>query len=346
MAPDQNISAASPEADGPTFSQAPHHLRGDFLKWVKQSAPPEKFWAVSSGRMSRSEPYTIIAEFDVERKKRPLGDEVACSICSPDKPKFLDGRFVFGYKSKRVYLIGHTCADDRVNAKAVKEYKGRFAALQARDFLHSVCEIVIEQEQYLTTLAGPVIGAGKWLHALKVDAKPVAALLASNCRTHGDFLVVEKETEADERRYETNDPRRFERLTSLAGTQRILLSRMNIERDFAVVTALSAALVEKCSTTSSIDRLSNKEAITAKKLVSRLDRAGKKLVEELQIVQRFFSTANMERLRQWSEHPRCPYRFRVRMSNEGVSIKDYHGIGSVIGRWPLLEKFVPEWPSI
>lgn len=82
----------------------------EFREWSKKTGQPE-FWP----RLTVSPaPTTVlpvpITTVDIDRHQRPDGNEIPCSLCSPDRPKFLHNGKLCWYPDERVVrLIGPEC---------------------------------------------------------------------------------------------------------------------------------------------------------------------------------------------------------------------------------------------
>jgi len=98
-----------------------------FKHHVRSTGCPETFPSITTARATNLDGAEILAEFPIDRKKRPNLDEAPCPICSPNSPKFLSGYLVWFPGEKCIRAIGKECGA-RINNKwdrAKKAFKER-----------------------------------------------------------------------------------------------------------------------------------------------------------------------------------------------------------------------------
>lgn len=99
-------------ADTQPFTERPSD---DYLRrWrehIEATGEPETFEGVSLGRAPRNVPVRLLSEvMAVPIGKRPNADRVPCPQCSPEKPKFVNGRMAYFPGEQAVWFIGQVCA--------------------------------------------------------------------------------------------------------------------------------------------------------------------------------------------------------------------------------------------
>jgi hypothetical protein len=324
---------------GPTFKEAPHHLKNSFIEHVRATSRPEEFWALSAGRLSKFEPYEIITKTKVSRSQRADGTRMPCSICRPNQGKFLDGRLIFAKLCKRLFLIGHNCASDRTNRKANAEFERRRKIDEAREFLKGALESVPSTIQKLKNMRPAAIGADKRVGNFRLNAAPLFRVLQDMHKRHGDHLVVA--AHMDERNSMSNKltPGQFRVVGSVNGGRTVFLQKPDCEKQVGNIIALIQPLDFGERSSNEFAQMSQEQLLEAVKLIRRADVLMKKIDHRLLDVQNFFRPRSLGDLKLWGEHPLNFHPTKVRVSGEGIEFTDMHGSNVTFRNWPALDSY-------
>jgi hypothetical protein len=95
-----------------SYSRLPSSILQDqWMKFIAETGQPELIQELNHGPIPKDANYKILKRVDIDRKKRPNRDMVACPMCYA-KNKFLRGSLVFLYDLNTSAVIGRCCADN------------------------------------------------------------------------------------------------------------------------------------------------------------------------------------------------------------------------------------------
>lgn len=98
-----------------------------FLDHVRETGSPETFPTICRTKPPVNSKPEFLSYFDIDRKKRPNGDEAPCPICSPTSPKFLyDGCLVWYPDEGVIRAIGPECGDSIFGGTMYADARDRF----------------------------------------------------------------------------------------------------------------------------------------------------------------------------------------------------------------------------
>lgn len=155
-------STAQQAAVAPHGTKPSADWRKSFLDHVRRTGEPETFSGIERlPPPGGSRPY-ILFRFDVDRKKRPLGDMAPCALCSPFHEKCLEGLCAVWYEDEGVVrIIGPECGLGLDGGDLLAVERKAFDRRQRQERAESFLEINI-----------PKIPA--WLEAMR-SLQPAAA---------------------------------------------------------------------------------------------------------------------------------------------------------------------------
>jgi len=329
---------------GPTFASPPHHLRKAFFEFAKDGGRPEDFFAVSNGRLSKQEPYIIIAEFKIPIKKRLDGEYIPCANCRPGSGKFLEGRWIYAPRLRRTFLIGRDCADKSVSAAASREFRNRMTYTAALENLVAILPLLPQMIAALDAARPAATGADRLVAKLRRDAGPLIRTLAATLKQHGEYLIVFDDEVVVQAGRRMNKPIR---VGMLPGATLALQVPLAFERQLQHLRVLFNALNdagEAPTVKERLGRLSVQEVLQMEKALKKSERQALQFLQNIDAIRRFFSPATMRDLQKWGEDPRNTHRTIVTEEQGSWSISDVAGSDVLIPTWPALQNFKMSWP--
>jgi hypothetical protein len=116
------------------FGTAPGgYLIEAFLAHIRHTGQPETFPGLHPGPIAKSETFSLLKPFEIDRRKRRDGNLAPCPMCQPNK--YLRGSLIYLPDLKAIAAIGHCCADKENLAAAVGDYRERAARDAEHDYL-------------------------------------------------------------------------------------------------------------------------------------------------------------------------------------------------------------------
>lgn len=191
-----------------TYREAPFHLREPFTEHVKRTYTPETFPGLYWGRLNTNEPFEIIRDFAVDRKKRPNGDYIPCPMCRK-REKFLEGALVFIFARQCIAIIGHDCAAAEVKHAALSKKKRDDARRHQEDFLMSKLHLVpgtLQTVERLKPIAKQIDGI---YHAFRNGAPTIQKALRQARKDGGGELVLSEILDNEVVRFDAKVPRKI-----------------------------------------------------------------------------------------------------------------------------------------
>ena len=113
----------------PIFPEAPGEaLVAEFKAWVAKTGQPECFSGVSTSQPPTDGDLKILEDrIAVDRRQRPLRDQIPCAFCSPQTGKWLRGGFlIWCVATKAIYVIGPKCGSNGVFANKVQAAQNEY----------------------------------------------------------------------------------------------------------------------------------------------------------------------------------------------------------------------------
>ncbi|WP_271899173.1 hypothetical protein [Candidatus Phyllobacterium onerii] len=298
-----------------THRKAPYHLVEDFKAHVKETNTPETFPGLFWGRLIINEPFEILHQFAVDRKKRPAGDYIPCPMCK-HKEKFLEGMLVFVFARQCIAIIGHDCASAETRHVALSKKKAYDARRHQEDFLLSKLHLVPATLRILGDLKPIATELDGIYNAFKRGAPRKAggglslAELISNPAAKYDetaLKTVAREHFFGKLRGEALVRANVRFLTDLNIVEQLLLPFADCE-------------IEEHALEKTVYIMERSEGLKA---VECIGSAGKRLTKlrwEMARFCSFFADDNIESIREWARHGLQPFPFDVNRQSRGDGI--------------------------
>jgi hypothetical protein len=292
-----------------------------FLKHVKATGQPEAVLDLDWSRPPAWSKPHILTQFDVDRKKRPEGDMAPCAVCSPRRPKCLNGLLLVWYELEAVVrVIGPDCGTKIEGGEALrgelKAYKLRLRKERAEAFLEAQLPLVAIRIAALEALRPATKEADRLYRKLRADNNEIAKCLRQQKRQHAGQLTVDvpiNTTSESER--DRDGPRGFgrgvdtftESFGPLAGEAMFAASFRPLE-ELNHLLELANALPRVEAVEDTFDWLVENEGLAIYEdiecRIREIDARRGALISKLDSVVDFFSRDHFARLNAWGQH-RC-----------------------------------------
>ncbi|ESZ12408.1 hypothetical protein X735_22565 [Mesorhizobium sp. L2C085B000] len=309
-----------------SYREAPFHIIEDFKAHVKETYTPETFPGLYWGRLRTNEPFEILHQFAIDRKRRPEGDYIPCPMCRK-REKFLEGSLVFLFGRQCVAIIGHDCAAAEVKHAALSKKKADDARRHQEDFLMARLTHVpgiLREMEALKPIATEIEGI---FHDFKQGAPSIQKALRQVRKTGGEYIVTEM-IDNEAARYDDRLPKKVARdshFGSLRGDALVRASckfLIELRKYEQWLLSFAGCEDETAAMDMTIGLLERKEAAKA---VQYIGTAGRKLGwlrYEMSAACFFFAEGHVEDLREWGRDRLHPNPFEVdrQVRNDGTAV--------------------------
>ncbi len=293
------------------------YLIEEFLGHIRHTGQPETFPGLHHGPIAKTESFSLLRRFDIDRSKRPDGDLAPCPMCQPNK--YLRGSLIYLPNLRAVAAIGHCCADKENLAAADRDYRERIEGDFEDDYLiaHiplipaylSVVERVRPAAREVERIYRSLRNAGKSFQRPLRLVKKVGGLLAldEQLRVSADMA----------------GPAGFRSRTSIIN-QRIefgfLRGMIALGSDYDPVRELNRIVTAVQSYNHGetddalLDYVTALDAQSRHAATIKLREAGTgylKFQDRIADFCNFFTPENIQLLNQWASHPVNPHRFET-----------------------------------
>ncbi len=124
---------------GPFPNRPPPNIEQEFLDWVRDTGRPDQWRYHEKSQPPRDKDFVELKPFQIPENKRAEVGMATCPICSPNAPKYFEGKLTWYPEEGVLRAIGHECAKahfgvERANA-ATAARKHREAVEGAQNFL-------------------------------------------------------------------------------------------------------------------------------------------------------------------------------------------------------------------
>lgn len=326
---------------GETWESPPYYLKDEFIGWVRDTGRPEDYSKLCRRRLARSEQYTIIAPFSVDRKQRPDGYMIPCAICRPGHEKCLNGNLVYGHNSKNIYIVGHNCADSSVVKTANDQFKHREALQRADDYLLRRLPLLPGDVYSLELLQPSVREQARVYTKLKAHDGLLKAL-RSMSKQHGSSLVVADDSAGGVATTGGMSKGAFVDVAVLRGTQVALSTVFDpliqyesvLERYRKYEISSSSEII-----LSEVAGWADSDRIAAAKDLDAADSVRNKLLSDLVEFSSFFDEQNFSELDRWGQDVRNARQVSATVEDGIYEIVDTHGEKRKRVRWQIKDIF-------
>lgn len=309
-----------------TYREPPYHLRTGFVEHIKLTYSPETFPGLYWGRLSKNEPFEIIHQFAVDRKKRPEGDYIPCPMCRK-REKFLEGSLVFIFARQCIAIIGHDCASAEVKHAALSKKKQDDERRQHEDFLMSRLVHVpgmLRELQALEEIATEIEGI---FHTFRTGAPTIQKALRQVRKAGGDYILTEMvdnpAAEFDERLpKKLARDYRFGHLRGDALVRASCKFLADIRRYQQWLLSFDGCDDEEKAMEATIGLLERKEAAKAVRYIGEAGRRTERLKLDMSLACSFFDEGHVEDMKEWARDPRQTHPFKVdrHLRQDGVAV--------------------------
>ncbi|PSH65165.1 hypothetical protein [Phyllobacterium sophorae] len=307
-----------------TYREAPYHLVEDFKVHVKETNTPETFPGLFWGRLNTSEPFEILHQFAVDRKRRPAGDYTPCPMCK-HKEKFLEGMLVFVFARQCIAIIGHDCASAETRHVALSKKKMDDARRHQENFLMSKLHLVPVTLRLLEGLK-PIATEIDGIYNMFKRGAPRIQKALRQAQKGGGRLVLTELVDNQAASYDDRAPRKVAREYHFGNLRGETLVRTNVRflTDLNIVEQLLLPFAdcenEEQALEMTVYIMERGEGLKA---VECIGSAGKKLAKlrwEMARCCSFFADNNIEDIREWARHGLQPLAFDVTRQSRGDGI--------------------------
>ncbi|GGX50169.1 hypothetical protein GCM10007385_18190 [Tateyamaria omphalii] len=303
------------------------NMIASFKDHVRKTGQPETYSLITTKQAFDLDNAEILAEFQVDRKKREDLRAVPCPICSPTSPKYLAGYLVWFPQERVIRAIGRECGK-RINEKWDREqyaFKKRQQQEAREEYLeanlHLLPNLLLD---YSAELARADAQETVWL-AMRRENPAIAQYLRSGMRS--GYLSVS----------ERLNSRSGIAMTTSAGASKFREVRIGfcVGQSFvASKNELAKKLKQQLEMLSLFDfgnepnrcflaicDMTTAEMEKAERAIKRskvvLDQARSRLDD----FESFFSSQNIDLINQWAGHPSSELNFQLEIANNGNRFK-------------------------
>ena len=160
-----------------------------FLQHVLKTGEPETFPTIEVSPPSKDCQPTLLASFDVDRKKRRDGQLVPCPICSPSSPKYGKGYLVWFPDDGSIRAIGTECGGNYFNGDTFTQMRDVAAKerqqADAENFVEKNLRFVAELNSNYTLLIAACRHVDTLHSRLRRDAPQILRKLSEVTRAGG-----------------------------------------------------------------------------------------------------------------------------------------------------------------
>lgn len=329
------------------------YLADEFIAHIRTTGAPESFPGIHPGPLAKTEPFRKLAEFSIDRMKRPDGDMAYCPMCHQPN-KYLEGALVYLIDLKAIAAIGHECAARENRAAADKDYRARRDQRAQEDYLLANLPHAARKLASISEVRPAAVEALRVFRLLRKDA-PDAVRQLRAIKQKGARLTV---TETIDAKLAEIGPSGFKGSSgkqtrdavfgALAGTTAVINDFNPVSELNRIETVLRA--VPECRSEDealeAICRMTDSEREWATTRLRQTDIDFRKFQARMADFCAFFATANIARIDAWTQHPEHPSRFRIKRAEQRgsviLSISSYDDrFRAVIGT--VIESYRAEW---
>jgi hypothetical protein len=343
-----------------TYRESPFHIIEDFKTHVKETFTPETFPGLYWGRLRTNEPFEILHQFAVDRKRRPLGDYIPCPMCRK-KEKFLKGSLVFVFRRQCVAIIGHDCAAAEVKHAALRKKKADDTRRHQEDFLIARLVQVPSMLIAIEALKSIATEIEDIFHSFRSGAPSIQKALRQIRKTGGDYTLVEI-VDNEAARYDDRLPKKVARDIYFGSMQGDALVRasckflVELRKYEQWLLSFAGCEDETAAMNMTIGLLERKEAAKAVQYIGTAGRKLEWLRYEMAAACYFFAEEHIGALGKWGRDRLQPSPFEVerQLRNDGTTVvisrratKDFEGeyarffLSSELASWADANRRMP-----
>jgi hypothetical protein len=309
-----------------TYQESPFHIIEDFKAHVKETYTPEAFPGLYWGRLRTNEPFEILHQFAVDRKKRPQGDYIPCPMCRK-KEKFLEGSLVFLFSRQCIAIIGHDCAAAEVRHAALSKKKADDTRRHQEDFLMARLVQVPGMLREIDALKPIASEIEDIFHAFKSGAPSIQKTLRQIRKNGGDYTLVEM-VDNEAAQYDDRLPKKVARNSYFGSMHGDALVRasckflVELRKYEQWLLSFAGCEDETMAMDMTIELLERKEAAKAVQYIGTAARKLEWLCHEMSAACYFFGEEHIGDLREWGRDRLQPAPFEVdrQVRNDGTAV--------------------------
>ncbi|HEY3909815.1 MAG TPA: hypothetical protein VGM07_07985 [Stellaceae bacterium] len=327
-----------------------NYLIEEFLAHIRSTGQPETFPGLHRGPIAKTEPFSLLKRFEIDRRKRPDGDLAPCPMCQPNK--YLRGSLVYLSDLRAVAAIGHCCADKENLAIADREYRERIARDLEDDYLIAHIPLI---SAYLSVVAR-VRPAAREAERIYRSFRNAGASFQRPLRLLkkvGGLLALDEQLQVPA---DIAGPAGFRSRARIIN-QKIefgfLRGMIALSSDYDPVRELdriitAVRLYNHGETDNALlDYVTGLDPQSRRVATIKLREAGigySKFQNRIADFCNFFTPANIGLLNKWASHPVNPYRFEAYLNDSRCTFRRHGEYWSILLD-PILYACESPWPT-
>lgn len=323
---------------------------------IREHGQPELIGDLRHDPIHKDEYFEILAEIDIDQRRRPEGDLAPCPMCQPNK--FLRGRLCWFPALQCCAIIGHCCANKQHSAEAEQRFKEASLLKWQEDYFLAALPLVPEKIRVLGMLRTKAEEAERLHRKFRKDAARLMMLLRDEVKGGGRLTVLfEIKREASE----GSGPQGFRGSNRVFDTHDhgVLNGLMAIRARYTPTVEIDAMLTELrvWNVGSDEDRIldaivsmDQRQRNRGYAVLTNIDH--KKFPDfrrKIEDFEAFFESENLARLDTWGRDTRNSNRVEVveRLLSAGrqVEIRGASSLTRLVIS-DALHLSVPEWPAV
>ncbi|TWB27711.1 hypothetical protein FBZ88_106174 [Nitrospirillum bahiense] len=317
--PGEPIEFVGPYREAPTLRE-----REDIQRFIDETGQPEAWPKLAKGKPDLALRWEIVLQFAVRAEVRPEGKLIPCCLCD-DKPKFLEGAYIWGVDDGSLRCVGWCCAGNHFGGVRMRQMQRTFrnaqrydqAAFWLMEAVMPVAEELVADLKALEPAVKHLTRERQVLHRLPTTE----GLLKRACEQNNGRLTVEVEATGG------MVPRLG--LAGSGGTSNFTTVVVGQLRGQEFVRGTKGwrqrweQLLKCAESLIYSDPLivctwSRKEVMDLSRQAAQLIREAPKFWADLKNATDFLSQENAEEIQRWSRHPDMPHRLRVQIDGGRV----------------------------
>lgn len=322
-----NLAITSTDAAPVRRSKPTPNDVAEFKEHVRLTGQPEIFRWITTTKAFDLSDAEILAEFQINRKKRPEMDEAPCPICSPNAPKYLAGYLVWFPHEYVVRAIGKECGR-RINEhweKEVHAHRLREQEKRRDEFIESELKNVPELIFLMNRELERSLAQKEVWNKFKKSCPAIVSHLRQ-CMAHGVLTVSRKRTEISGTSMTSQSgPSNYfeEKLGSVAGQSAV---KSEFKHD--------KILKEQLENLKAINHGSDKELTflalcdmdtRSKKAVEKVIKDARKNLKKYQGIgddfDLFFERGNIDLITKWANDQSSSFQFTLALTSNSMRLK-------------------------
>jgi len=292
-----------------------------FSQHIRETARPETYPGLYWEKIPRDAEFRRLRKFSIDRMKRPKRDMAFCPRCGQGD-KFIHGDLAWFPELKICAAIGNCCASHEVLAEADREFKWREKVRYEEDYLLAALPLLGEKLAMLRELRRDCEEALRIYREFRKDGHPLQSALRRLKEQHSGHLVVTSVI-GGAAKFNVEEAEEYIGPAGFRGKGRyqvetrdtdlgMMIGLVALHRDFSPVKELEfiQRQLESFDTTPENDEvaeliinMTDKQRSAAVVVLKSADKKFGQLVGRVDDFWSFFSSANLDAIRRYADHP-------------------------------------------